>query len=540
MAQRSPLQGANDQSLLEQAYVLDAGNTVPRDAATAAALYRAAAQSGDAFGHLRLGYLCETGDGVPQDYLEARSHYQAAADAGLKEAHLRLAICYLEGWGGPVDHAAFVREIKVAAEADCIPAQHILATLYFGGVDVPRDWAEGVRWLERAAKQDDALAQYRRGVQSEADRRLALMPDQTLARTWYQLSAEQDYTMAMRAMGRTFLTGDIHDRNWALGHRWLELAVESGDAEAPYTLAQIELLHPDTPNREVEQARRWLKLASDRGNMAATEVLELETGGRSLRDAAAYALNTPFEDRYVSKLARRVPADASNRQPVPYRVVKPVYPLALQLQFTEGKAVVEFIVDTTGRVVAPHAVKATHPLFGERAVEAIQQWRFHAGTRNGRLVNVRMQQSIFFQLRGEEIRGVDDVLSTAYTAAQLLGPEVQADAVELRPARPDSKIGTPTRLDGAPFPQDVCALFLLVLDAQGHPLRGHVLMSDPVAAGPVLLTQALRAKYKPRMLEGAPIPSNVVLDFTSGRFQQKKIVKQEAVGKDAGQDAGAK
>ncbi len=66
--------GASAESLLEQAFALDEGVSVPRDAKAAAALYRAAAdQEGDAFAMLRLGYLYETGDGVTQDYSVART-----------------------------------------------------------------------------------------------------------------------------------------------------------------------------------------------------------------------------------------------------------------------------------------------------------------------------------------------------------------------------------------------------------------------------------------------------------------------------------
>src|SRR5687767_7924121 len=79
----APAVDAAAATLLERAFVLDAGRDAPRDAAAAAALYRSAADQGDALAHLRLGYLSETGDGVAQDYSAARRHYQAAVDAGL-------------------------------------------------------------------------------------------------------------------------------------------------------------------------------------------------------------------------------------------------------------------------------------------------------------------------------------------------------------------------------------------------------------------------------------------------------------------------
>jgi TPR repeat protein len=106
------------ETLLEQAYRLDAGESETRDPAAAAALYLQAAEQGDPYAQVRIGYLQETGDGVDQDYTRARHSYELAAAANLPEAHLRLAICHLEGWGGPVDHARFVQELTIAAEAD--------------------------------------------------------------------------------------------------------------------------------------------------------------------------------------------------------------------------------------------------------------------------------------------------------------------------------------------------------------------------------------------------------------------------------------
>jgi TPR repeat protein len=188
-----------------------------RDAAVTAEAYRIAAEGGDAYAHLRLGYLFETGDGVPQDYTEARAHYQAAVAAGLNEARLRLAICYLEGWGGPADRPAFAREMRAAAESGYIPAQQILAAMYFIGLAVPKDQAQSLSWLERAAAHDDPWSQVEIGHQLEAAHRQVLTPDLALVRSWYQLSAEQEYLDGSRAMARTFLSGERKDRNWELG-----------------------------------------------------------------------------------------------------------------------------------------------------------------------------------------------------------------------------------------------------------------------------------------------------------------------------------
>lgn len=296
---------------------------MPRDAAAAAALYQAAAASGDPHAHLSIGYLAETGDGVPQDYVAARAHYQAAVDAGLAEARLRLAICYLEGWGGPVDRPAFVREVRAAAEANVVSAQNFLSTMHFFGFAVAANQPEAVKWLERAAKQDDAAAQHDLGTTVENARSPALAANLKLARTWYQLSAEQEYLVSMRAMARTFLAGAPGDRNWAAGQRWLLLATENGDAEAPYILAYYELLSTVATEHDPEKARTWLKLAAERANSSAREVLQLAESGLPLDSAMKRILTVQIEDRYVAQQATRNDNDKPTRPAVLYRAVKP-------------------------------------------------------------------------------------------------------------------------------------------------------------------------------------------------------------------------
>lgn len=503
---------------LERAFVLDEGKQSPRDPAAAAALYRIAADTGDPFAHLRLGYLCETGDGVPQDYVAARMHYQSAADAGLREAHVHLAICNLEGWGGPVDRQAFVRELRLSAEANDVAAQRILASAYFIGLGVPEDRAEGVKWLERAAKLDDENSQFALGESVEQARRFDLISDKALARTWYQLSAEHEYNAAMRAMARTFLVGLPGERNWVLGHRWLELATDGGDAEAPYILAFCELLHVDAPHRDVEKARAWLRLSSDRGNLKATEVLEFEAGGRPLSDAMRFVLLTPFDERYVYRSAVEA-GTAPTRQPQVYRMVHPVYPQTLRVAEISGQVLVDFLVDTTGRVQNAYAIKATHPLFGDRAVEAVRQWRFHPGHKNGRPVVTHMQVPVIFDLNQEQLDGVDGTLRYAFDRAEKMGAAVMADATALRIAQPMHPLPQPAMADGSRLPADARALLLVVLNRAGHPLRGYVLSAEPESIGPPLLAVALAYDFRPRVLEGEPVESNVVLPYMTGTYR---------------------
>lgn len=502
-----------DETLLERAFLFDEGIKVPRDAKAAAALYQTAADNGDPFAHLRLGYLAETGDGITQSYVVARAHYQAAADAGLNEARLQLAICHLEGWGGPVDRQAFVREVRAAAQKGDSAAQKILATVYFLGVVVPADQEEGMKWLERAAKQDSPSAQVELGQRSETTRVKALMPQLDAARTWYRLSAENEYETAMRAMARTFLTGPRTGRNWQLGQRWLELADECGDAEAPYILALCEILHVDSPNPDIDRATTRLKSASKRGNFRAIEVLDLQTADWSLRDAMKYVLMTPQEERYV-KRAIKAPMDAPTRAPQIYKIVRPIYPQTLFITDTSGEVMVDFFVDTNGNVTDAQALKSSHPLFTEKALDAVRQWRFHPGRKDGVDVSTHMQVPVIFDMDSEKMVGIDGLLSYAQSRAQQLGANVAADAINLHPAALKERLPFIILPGGKPLPPKSRVILLLVIDSRGHPLRGHVLYAAPEEAGQAVLNASLGSEFRPRVLHGAPMTSNVIFDYT--------------------------
>ena len=76
----------------------------------------------------------------------------------------------------------------------------------------------------------------------------------------------------------------------------------------------------------------------------------------------------------------------------------PRYPPSLRNQKVEGRAVVLFIVDTSGRVIEARVEEATHPDFGVAASEAILKWKFEPGLKNGQRVKFKMRIPIPFRL----------------------------------------------------------------------------------------------------------------------------------------------
>jgi TonB family protein len=394
---------------LELALAFDDGTAGKRDGAKAAHWYQRAADQNVGVAHLRLGMLREAGAGLTQSYAEARAHYERAVALGIAEANLRLGILYLEGWGTERSPTTAVALIQKAAEAGYRPAQCVLSDMYIGGVGVKRDPAKAVAWAERVAREKDPEGEVRLGALALG--RQGLKQDVQLAREWFQLSAAQEYSSGMLAMAATFLRPNRTPADTALGVRWLELAVESGNSAAAFYLAaQLALTAAGTPAADTAaRVRRLLEQAATAGESAADEVLEWANDGKTLPEAFRHVMTVSPEERYVERYGakRRLPAEpkAVNRQPMIAKIVRPVFPRALRLTRTSGQVVVDFIVDTTGRVRNPVAVRSTHEAFSGHAVLAVRQWVFEPGLRNGQLVNTHMQVPVLFQFSEVEDAG---------------------------------------------------------------------------------------------------------------------------------------
>jgi TonB family protein len=93
-------------------------------------------------------------------------------------------------------------------------------------------------------------------------------------------------------------------------------------------------------------------------------------------------------------------AQSLDRPPRIEEAVEPFYPYDMRVAGLEGTVVVEFVVAKDGRVHDPVVVRSNNPWFERPALEAIQQWRYSPGTKDGRPVNTRVQQSVVFNLEG--------------------------------------------------------------------------------------------------------------------------------------------
>jgi protein TonB len=74
----------------------------------------------------------------------------------------------------------------------------------------------------------------------------------------------------------------------------------------------------------------------------------------------------------------------------------PSYPQELRRSRRNGTVYIVFLVNQQGRVVNAKVEKSSDPAFEQPALEAVRQWKFEPGTRNGEKVQFKMRVPITF------------------------------------------------------------------------------------------------------------------------------------------------
>ncbi len=95
--------------------------------------------------------------------------------------------------------------------------------------------------------------------------------------------------------------------------------------------------------------------------------------------------------------------DLSQLDQIPTATVqgRPLYPFDMRRAGITGTVTVEFIVEKTGTVRDPFAVKSTQREFEAEAVKAVSKWKFKPGMRGGAPVTTRMRVDILFSLNDD-------------------------------------------------------------------------------------------------------------------------------------------
>lgn len=88
-----------------------------------------------------------------------------------------------------------------------------------------------------------------------------------------------------------------------------------------------------------------------------------------------------------------------DKKPKTLKQVAPIYPLEAKHRGLSGYVRVQFIIDKKGNVVSVKVISSSDRIFENPTVDAIRQWRFTPGEKNGRIVTTRAETRIPYEIQ---------------------------------------------------------------------------------------------------------------------------------------------
>jgi protein TonB len=87
-----------------------------------------------------------------------------------------------------------------------------------------------------------------------------------------------------------------------------------------------------------------------------------------------------------------------DQRPIPRRQTVPIFPPNAARKGLNGRVLLEFIITKEGRVQNVRVIQSSDPIFEPYATNAVRQWTFKPGEKDGKKVNTRTQVPIPFNI----------------------------------------------------------------------------------------------------------------------------------------------
>ena len=391
------------------------------------------ALAGDAEAALTLGLLLRYGDGAI-DKAQGAQLIASAAEAGNARAMAELGRLLLADEtraDGAAEAENWLRKAWAAGESE---GAYLLASSQRLGLLDPAGGENSTTLLLAAAEQGSEAARlllsFQRKEFDEAGRakldlwlaetaetgsvsamlQLAVLKKQAgdyeAAISWFERAAANGSTDAIMALELSAANGSTRDeaRESAIAH--LRVQLDNPTTASPlarYALATLLLLKPDASAGTQDEALGLLRAAGANIRQAGVAAMLIDDG-TDPRTAMQTVLRLSDAEAYVRFVElRRARSDTTysalaDGMPKPVATVIPLYPVELRASGTTGDVTVRFIVGTDGTVADCSVVQSDHPALSAAAVEAVKQWRFQPGVKNGKPVATQMQLTVPFRL----------------------------------------------------------------------------------------------------------------------------------------------
>ncbi|TVP81046.1 MAG: energy transducer TonB [Puniceicoccaceae bacterium] len=88
-----------------------------------------------------------------------------------------------------------------------------------------------------------------------------------------------------------------------------------------------------------------------------------------------------------------------DKRPEVVRQNAPMYPPNARREGLSGYVRVSFVIDQNGAVVSVRVISSSDPVFESPTIDAVRQWRFTPGEKNGQVVTTRAETRVPFRIQ---------------------------------------------------------------------------------------------------------------------------------------------
>ena len=270
----------------------------PEERTAGLAALETAVAAGEPIATLELGKICFFGAGVERNYERAVNLFGALARS--KEAQFWQALLWKRGW--------------TIAQSESQPLVTESSALTRRINELQLNERPGAADRIESEKQREAL----QGRVKEIGARIATRWDGNLAIELLRRSAEQQFLPAITALGSALAFGRYGQFDPQEGRRWLQIAVERGDATAAERLGnllEMKVIDPDGTS-----AAQYYKMAADRGHPRSVLAMDRLVDSPNPNGTPSAAALWASEMRHLNELAAGLNLTAASGDK-PYRRV---------------------------------------------------------------------------------------------------------------------------------------------------------------------------------------------------------------------------
>ncbi|KAG2527145.1 hypothetical protein JM16_001932 [Phytophthora kernoviae] len=208
-----------------------------------------------------------------QEVQKALHVWKIAMDKGSEKAKFSYALCMKKGiafaYADAMNSGEGTRKNEVkafelykkCAESGIPPAYMNVANMYTSGTGTKKNEAEALKWLIKAGEAGDPTAKSRLGEYYSFGKG-GVKKDQVRAVQYYKEAATAGIITAQFNLGYLFLTGDGVPEDPLQAEALFRRAADKGFVMAMVNLAQMYTTGYGKVPKDLETARKWLKLAA--------------------------------------------------------------------------------------------------------------------------------------------------------------------------------------------------------------------------------------------------------------------------------------